>query len=311
VPSESRTDYRGELEGKIRVQRDWEIDLNAAAGRVNEPRSLTRRDIPTDAAGPAAYNQYITSAALVHYWQPLVTTLTFGFENENYFNVQSNSGSTINLQFLDRDVFRVAEEEELRLSDRLRLFARQGVLSSDYRNVPGFIQRDSVKFESESGIEVGLTPLIKARFSFRFAEEHFASSAIDADPELDYNAEISWLILRNVRLRAAFAREFGGVNFDLDSVGGRRTRAEFGVDYEISRRLLMRSTLTYLHANENSISDGGGRLEDTYQYRLALSYQLNRYWSAFADYGFETRQTDSLVDQFDRNIMQAGVVARF
>jgi hypothetical protein len=311
LSSESRTDYRAEVDGKIRVRRDLEIAVNASAGRVNEPRSLQRRDIPTDAAEPVAYNQYATATSLVHYWSPMVTTTTFAFENANYFNVRANGGGSLNLQFLDRDVLRVTQEEELLLSHRLRLFSRQSVIASDYRHVPGFVQRDSVKLDTASGVEVGFTPLIKGRFTFRFAEEHFDDPTIEADPELGYGTEITWAVLRNVRLRAGFAREFGGVNFDLDSVGGRRTRADFGIDYDITRRLFARTMLTYLHANENSIATGTSRIEDTYQYRLSLAYQLDRYWSLFADYAFETRQSESGTDEFERQVVQAGVIARF
>jgi hypothetical protein len=311
LSTENRTDYRGEIDGKIRIRRDLELDVSATAGRVNEPRSLLRRDIPTNAAEPVAYNQYVTAVSLVNYWEPMVTTTTIGFENANYFNVRSNAGGSLNLQFLDRDVVRVAQEEELRLSHRLRLFSRQGLTASDYRDVPGFMQRDSLKFDLVTGVEVGFTPLIRGKFTFKFAEEHFNDPSILSEPQLDYNAEVSWQIRRNVRLRAGFSREFGGVSFDLDSVGGRRTRADFGIDYEITRRFFARTTLAYLHANETGLTTGGGRIEDTYQYRVMLAYQLNRYWTAFADYAFETREAETTVDQFDRQIVQAGVVARF
>ncbi len=310
-PSEDRTDYRGDIDGKIRVQRDFEIQMNAAAGRVNEPRSLTRRDIPTNAATPVAYNQYTASTAFIRYWQPLVATTTVRFENDNYFNVRSTSGGTINLQSLDRDVLRVTQEEELRLSHRLRLFSRQGLTSSDYRDEPGFIERDSVKFETVNGVLVGFSPLVSGRFTFRFAEEHFHSTSIENTPELSYGAELTWSPLRKLRLRAEFLRDFGGVNFDLDSVGGRRTRADFVLDYAITSQLFARASFAYLHANEGSISTGTSRVEDTYIYRGSLGYQMNRYWSLFMDYTYERRDTAIDINQFERQIIQASAVARF
>ena len=46
-------------------------------------------------------------------------------------------------------------DEELKLSHRIRLFARQAVIASDYRRVPGFVERDSVKYDLSQGVEVG------------------------------------------------------------------------------------------------------------------------------------------------------------
>ena len=87
------------------------------------------------------------------------------------------AGTSINLQYLDRDAGKITQETDLSLSHRLLLFSRQRATMTTYRNEPGFIQRDSIKFETVNGIEVGFTPLVKGRFSFHFAEEHFWANA--------------------------------------------------------------------------------------------------------------------------------------
>lgn len=311
LKSENRTDARAEIDGKIRIRRDLGLDVRASAARLNEVRSLTNRDLPTNAAGPARYDQYIGSMSLVRTADPMVATTTVGVQKDDYSSVESTSGTLINLQYLDRDMLRVGQEEDIRLSHRVRLFGAQTMTASNYRNVPGYQQRDSVKFDVLSGVEIGITPLIKTKFTFRFGEEHFKDPTIDSEPELDYGAEISWLPRRYLRVRAGVAREFGGVNFDLDSEGGIRTRVDVGIDYEMSRRLLARAGFYYLHADETSISTGETRIEDTYVYRASLAYQMNRYWSAFADYAFEKRESDDVVDTFQRQIVQAGVTAKF
>lgn len=311
MTSENRMNYGAELDGKIRLQRDLQLATFVSAGRVDEPRSLARRDLPDNAAGPISYNQYFARASLVHTWAPFVTTTTIGYENENYFNVAAVGGGTLNLQYLDRDVLVVTQAEDMVLSPRLRLFAKQSLIVANYQQVPGYVERDSVKFELTNGVEVGLTPLIKARFVFRFAEEHFKDDSIQAEPELNYAADISWMIKRYVRLFAGVGRDFGGVNFQLDTQGGSRTRADIGIDYEITRRFFVRSSLAYLFANDNGVSSGVKRLEHTYVYRAGLAYQLDRFWTLFADYCFETRETNITDDQFERHVAQAGLVARF
>jgi hypothetical protein len=310
-PSENRTDAKAELRGTVRVQRDREIDVGAIAARLNEPRSVQRRDLPEDAASPVAHNQYSAWIGLRRIYNPLVWTTLVTVENDNYFNVRSNSGGTINLQYLDRDAVRVTETFDVRLSHRLALFSAQRLISSVYRNEPGFIQRDSVKFETLNGIEVTFTPLIKGRFSFQFGEEHFWATAIESEPELTYRGELAWLPRRNIRITAGLARDFGGVNFDLDSNAGRRTRADIVLDYEITRQLFFRSSFGYLHANEASIITGAGRLENTYLYKVSLGYELTRFWMLYLDYAYERRDALSESDEFQRQIIQTGVVARF
>jgi hypothetical protein len=310
-PSEDRTDARGELRGAIRVQRDAAIDVGAFAARVSEPRSVQRRDLPGDAASPVVHNQYSAWIGLRKLYNPLVWTTLVTVENDNYFNVRSNSGGTINLQYLDRDVAKVSQTFDVRLSHRLALFSAQRLTTSVYRNEPGFIQRDSVKFDTLNGVEVAFTPLIKGKFSFQFGEEHFWATAIEGEPELTYRAELAWLPRRNIRITTGLARDFGGVNFDLDSNAGRRTRADIVLDYEITRQLFFRSSFGYLHANEASIATGSGRLEDTYLYKVSLGYELTRYWLLYLDYAYERRDALSEADEFQRQIIQTGVIARF
>jgi hypothetical protein len=122
---------------------------------------------------------------------------------------------------------------------------------------------------------------------------------------------VTWSPLRYLRLSANFARDFGGINFDFDSSGGRRTRAGLAMEYDISRRLLFRASVRFQHANEAGIASGDNRIEDTYQYKVSLGYQLNRYWNLSLDYAYEAREAKDYFSEFDRHVVQVGATARF
>ena len=308
---ESRTDPRAELSGRVRVQRDLEIDARVSAAKVHDERSLLRRDLPGNAAEPIAHNQYLTRLGLRRTYNRLVLTTTAAYENENYFNVRSVGGPPINLQSLDRSALKIGQEVELKLSHRLRLFSRVTLDENDYRQVTGFTERDSTKVVVVNGVELAFTPLIKALFMHHYGEERFKASVIQSEPEIYYRAELTWSPLRHLRLRAGAAREFGGVSFDLDASGGRRTRADFNIDYDVARRLFLRGSVSYLHANEAGLALGEKRVEDTYQYRASLGYQLNRHWSLFLNYAVENRDANIETNHLERHIVQAGAVARF
>jgi hypothetical protein len=311
-PADSRTDALAEMRGTIRVQRDSEIGVGLTAAHLTDPRSsVLRRDLPQDAAEPIAHNQYSAWVALRRDFNPAVSTTTVTVVNDDYYNVRSNAGTTINLQYLDRDAARLSQDTELRLSRRLLLFSRERVTMTTYRNVPGFIQDDSVKFETVNGIEVGITPLITGRFSFQFGEEHFWDSTIQSDPERIYRAELAWSPSRNIRIKAGLTRDFGGVSLTLDSVGGRRTHADLLLEYEITRQLFFRANFAHLHANEASLSAGNGRLENTYFYKASVGYEISRFWTWYVDYAYERRDANIESNEFGRQIIQTGVVARF
>ena len=183
------------------------IDVGLVAARITDPRSsILRRDLPLNAAEPVVHNQYSAWVALRRNFNPLVSTTTLTVLNDDYYNVQSIGGTPINLQYLDRDVARLTQETDLRLSHRLLLFSRERVSMSTYRNVQGFIQDDSVKFETVNGIEVGFTPLITGRFSFHFGEEHFWANTIQSDPERIYRAELLWSPARNMQTEGGRSR---------------------------------------------------------------------------------------------------------
>jgi hypothetical protein len=308
---ETRTNARAALTGTVRLQRDTWVDLSLRADRVHDDRSLQHRDIPDDAAEPVLHNDYAASIALRRDFNPLISTTTASYENNDYFNVRSNAGPSINLQFLDRDIFTATHNLELRLSHRLSLFSRQAVAGSIYRKVTGVDPRDSVKLTVVNGIEVAFTPLIKARFSFHYAQESFDSPAYEAEPERIYTAEVIWSPRRHVRVTASFARDFGGINFDLDAAGGQRTRAGLGLEYDISRQLLFRTSVRYQHANEAGITAAGNRVEDTYEYKASLGYQASRYWNLSLDYAYEARRARDYFAEFDRHVVQAAATARF
>jgi hypothetical protein len=311
-PADNRLNARADLRGTVRVQRNTEIDVGMYAARVSEPRSsILRRDLPEDAAEPVVHNQYAAWAGLRKIFNPVVSLTTLTVESDNYYNVRSNGGTSIDLQYLNRDVAKVSQDTDLRLSHRLLLFNQSRAIMTTYQNEPGFIQRDSVKFETVSGIQVGFTPLITGRFSFRFGEEHFWDSTIQSDPETVYRAELAWTPSRNLRIAAGFTRDFGGVSFELDAVGGRRTRADAVLEYDITRQLFFRANFAYLHANEASISAGGGRLENTYLYKASLGYEITRFWSLYLDYSYERRDANVETNEFERQIIQTGVIARF
>jgi hypothetical protein len=311
-PSDNRMDGLAELHGNIRVQRDTAIDVGLAAARIMDPRSsILRRDLPENAAAPITHNQYSAWIGLRRNFNPLVSTTTVTVLRDDYYDVQAISGTPINLQYLDRDVARLSQDFEMRVSHRLLLFSRDRVSLNTYRNVQGFIQDDSIKFETVNGIEVGITPLITGIFSFHFGDEHFWADTIQSDPELRYRAELAWSPRRNLRLRAGVLRDFGGTSLTLDSVGGRRTYADFVLEYDITRQLFFRANFIHLHANEASLSSGNARLENTYLYKASLGYQISRYWSWYIDYAYERRDAKIETDEFDRQIVQSGLVSRF
>ena len=311
-PSDNRLDGLADLRGTIRVQKDTAIDVGLVAAHIANPRSsILRRDLPLNAAEPSVYNEYSAWVALRRNLNPLVSTTTVSVLSDDYNNVPSIGGGPINLQYLDRDVARLTQDMDLRLSHRLLLFNKERVSMSTYRNVQGFRQDDSVKFETVNGIEVALTPLITGRFSFQFGEEHFWDYTIQSDPERIYRAELLWSPARNVRLKAGVARDFGGVSLTLDAVGGRRTGADFLLEYDITRQLFFRANFLHLHANELSLSSGNGRLENTYFYKASLGYEITRYWVWYLDYAYERRDANVEANEFDRQIIQSGLIARF
>jgi hypothetical protein len=108
-PADSRTDALAEMRGTIRVQRDSEIGVGLTAAHLTDPRSsVLRRDLPQDAAEPIAHNQYSAWVALRRDFNPAVSTTTVTVVNDDYYNVRSNAGTTINLQYLDRDAARLS-----------------------------------------------------------------------------------------------------------------------------------------------------------------------------------------------------------
>jgi Putative beta-barrel porin 2 len=83
------------------------------------------------------------------------------------------------------------------------------------------------------------------------------------------------------------------------------------LEYDITRQLFFRANFLHLHANESSLSSGNGRLENTYFYKASLGYEITRYWVWYLDYAYERRDANIEANEFDRQIIQSGLIARF
>ena len=221
-PSDNRMDGLAELHGNIRVQRDTAIDVGLAAARIMDPRSsILRRDLPENAAAPVTHNQYSAWIGLRRNFNPMVSTTTVTVLTGRLLRCPNPSParpSTCSISTATLPDF----PRTSKCGCRIACCCSAGTESAmnTYRNVQGFTQDDSIKFETVNGIEVGITPLITGIFSFHFGDEHFWADTIQSDPELRYRAELAWSPRRNLRLRAGVLRDFGGTS--LDARLGRR-----------------------------------------------------------------------------------------
>ena len=59
------------------------------------------------------------------------------------------------------------------------------------------------------------------------------------------------------------------------------------------------------------MSFGNERLENTYFYKASLGYEITRYWVWYLDYAYERRDANIEPNEFDRQIIQSGLIARF
>ena len=240
-----------------------------------------------------------------------MSTTTVTVVNDNYYNVRSNAGTPINLQYLDRDVARITQEIDLRLSHRLLLFSRERVSMSTTATCRASSRTNSVKFETVNGIEVGFTPLITGRFSFQFGEEHFWDNTIQSDPERIYRAELAGRRPQcqdQGRLCARFRRR----------QPRRSTRSAAGAPAPTScSNTISRASCSFAPTSftcmptsrASARATGGSRIPTCY--KASLGYEITRYWSWYLDYAYERRDAKVEINEFERQIIQTGIVTRF
>lgn len=308
--ADSRTNATATLDGTVRAARDLEFDVGASARHANDQRTATRRDLPTNLAEPAPHDAYSSRLAMRSFFRPVISTLAVDYATDSYSSVRSVTGSIVDLRFLDRDMLTVSHKTEVPFSQRFRFVNRVAWIETDYRNVPLVVPRDSSKVEVSNGVEVVFSPVLRGDFTFLYGKSDFTSPLIVADPENFYTLNLIWQPRSYFTLRFNAAREFGGVNFEQDFGAGRRTRLGVTMDYGITRRLTWRAGFNYVHANGDNLL-GATRVEDQYVYNTSLGYAVNDRVSLFLDYNLENYNSTISAEQYDRQVIQAGVIARY
>ena len=146
------------------------LDVGLVAARITEPRSsILRRDLPENAAEPVLHNQYSAWVGLRRNFNPVVSTTTVTVLQRRLLQCpvhRRHAASTCSISTATWPGL----PRRPTCGSRIACCCSAGerVSMNTYRNVQGFIQDNSIKFETVNGIEVGFTPLINGQILLSF-----------------------------------------------------------------------------------------------------------------------------------------------
>jgi hypothetical protein len=212
----------------------------------------------------------------------------------------------------DRDRWRYGPRVRLGydISPRVAVFAQGQYdwLRYDSGDTRG-VERDSEGYRVSVGTALDFTGILFGEFDIGLERREYDNDNLDNFTGVGGGGTITWnpTRLTSVIFNADLGIEETTVVFQGDTASGNfRKAVGVEVQHELLRNLILIGRVGY----ENEDFEDTNRTDDTFDAGAGVRYLLNRNLALTANYNFENRSSDDNNQDYTRNIVRIGLLAR-
>ena len=288
--SEDYDDWAITVDGKIDIKRSENI-----YGGVSMIRDHIERTSPNDAGGltPTEFDKNSLFAKYRRRTGQFLFDVGANIEKRNYYNVAGIRSGTIividNNQ-RDRTITTLQAGTSYEYLRNLNTFMRFKIEQRDYDNLQTSTNNDrsSDDYEASIGFDLDLDGILVGNIAIGYASRNYIQPFPDiSEPVI--NASVNWNISRLTTLRLDTDRTIRETFIDSFS-GYLSTTAEFGIDHELRRNLLLNGSFIYRRDEYAGIGNST-RDDKTYDIVVGSTYTLSRNLSASIQYHYLERKS--------------------
>lgn len=282
--------------GRLDITRDDQL-----YGSVSYRREASVGQDDVDNTGDLTEdNRYIARVGYIHQFSRM--NLRVDAQGQRYDFLESAENDR------DRNQFDVGTRLEYALSPRITPFIEGGVGLRDYDASvdDSGVDRDQQQYAALVGARILITELLLGELAVGVQHTEFDDPTFDALTSPRVFGSLIWnpTELTSVILRAQRTE-------DPTTETGASSRAAIAVGVRLEHELL-RNLLLYGQAGyRNDDYEGIDRTDDRFTAGLGGEFLLDRNFSFFAGYGFETRFSDGADDEFTRNVVTVGARVQY
>ncbi len=293
------------LKGNARIDIDNDTALLTGFEAAYLHEGVGTLSSPSGAVEPTPYTYLSDDVTLRREFGRLTASVGGRIDNYEFGSVKAQDGSTINQDARDGQVYTLHGRIDYAFSPKLGLFtavagndralrgtATQSLASSGYRTL--------------SGIDVELTPLIKAELGGGYMAQRFDAASIGTIEGPAYRARVTWSPSRQLDLHFN-AEQMVSEASDTSSTGILAEALRSGFDYEFRPNIVWSTSVGV----EKDSFKGEDREDRVYSVESQLKYVLNRIDAISLTYKFTRRESNISAFSYDKHQVGINAAVRF
>lgn len=260
---------------------------------------------PSGAVEPTPYSYLSDDVTLRHEFGRLTGSVGGRIDNYDFGSVKARDGSTINQDARDGQVYTLHGRLDYAFSPKLGMFT---AVAGNARRLRGTATQSlsSTGYRLLTGVDVELTPLIKAELAGGYMAQRFDAASIGTIEGPAYRARVTWSPSRRLDLHFN-AEQIVGESSNTSTTGILANALQAGFDYEFRPNIVLSTAGGY----ERDSFKGEDRSDDVYSVDTQLRYVLNRINSISLTYKFSRRQSNIGEFSYDKHQVGINAAARF
>jgi hypothetical protein len=306
VSSESITDYSIGADTLLDAGRGLAFGFGGQFQALNEPR--TNSSTPTNTTKPIKYDLASVYGNVSREINRVRVSLAAGLKDYNYKNGQIIGGGVSFQDDRDRQMVDLNGRGEYAVSPDTSVFVEVGYNDRAYDLQPPVValDRDSNGYQVLVGTNFDLTNLIRGEVGIGYLDQRFQSPLLPNISGFAVRANVEWFAtqLTTVSFGGSRSVEDSGI---LGSSGFLRNAANFKVDHELLRNLILTGEFTYGLDNYKGIDRKDERVGGT----LSGTILLRRGIGLTAYYLYADQTSRGLAGGSDYTNNQIGFTIKF
>jgi len=292
--SENYIDYFVTGGGRYDVTGDAAISTNLAYRQLHEDRGDP--DAPTAASEPIEFTRSNAELAYQQRFNRVIGRVGIGAENEDYDDVASVTGTTLDQDDRDRWAYSTVGQIGYDLYPGYQPFLRFTYTRTKYDE--GIVKPDSDTYEAVVGTTLDLTNLLTGEVFIGYLSRKYDEEAFEDFTGLAFGLKLDYAITQITSLNGTISRTVEE-GFAITPNPRDRTTFEVGVDHELLRNVILSARAQYQIDDYQS----GDQEEDFYLLEAGATYSLNRNFYLRGTYSYSMRDSSVRFDDYDRNLV--------
>ncbi len=229
-----------------------------------------------------------------------------GYLRQDYENIQTTAGTTINQTILNSNTYHLGPKFSYNLTPVLRPYAKVNYTRVDYDS-NAF---NANEYEMVTGMDFELRRLFRGTAFLGYKDREYDKSANPAARGFTYGMNLTWFPTELLTVTAQGGQNFSDSlatsNTGVHSVVDAKT-VSLSADYEVLRNVIASALAAF--EDDNFLSTT--REDKIYSAGTGIRYVITPQWEASAQYQYSKRNTNSQGFGYNRNLVSAALKLSF